>query len=138
MSRFDELLAIELAKERKPRQHHDDEEHRIQASMVRWFRLKYPKLKHTLFAVPNGANKTKAQAAKFKAEGLLSGVSDLILLKSNRYYGALLIEVKTATGRQSDNQKLWQAAITQDAYKYIVVRSLDDFIREVTNYLKDV
>ena len=31
---------------------------------------------------------------KLKAEGVTAGVSDLILLKSNRDYGALLIEMK--------------------------------------------
>ena len=73
-----------------------------------------------------------------KDEGVTAGVSDLILLKSNRDYGALLIEMKTPVGRQSDSQKEWQKIICENGeYKYVVCRSLDDFIREVDDYLKN-
>lgn len=113
----------------------DNVEHRIQKSCVRWFRIKYPELSHALFAVPNGGFRGKSTAAKLKEEGVLSGVSDLILLKNNKEYGALLIEMKTATGRQSVNQKRWQSLITQDRYKYVVCRSLDEFMKEVNDYL---
>ena len=106
--------------------------------MVKWFRLQYPDMKHNLFSVPNGGLRDEVTAAKMKAEGQLAGVSDLILLKSNRFYGALLIETKTKEGRQSDNQKDWQQKITNDGYKYVIVRSLDDFIREVKLYLSQV
>ena len=92
-------------------------------------------MKHNLFAVPNGARRDRVTGAKLKAEGVLAGVADLILLKSNRYYGALLIEMKTVKGRQSETQRQWQTAITADGYKYVVCRSLEEFISEVTEYL---
>lgn len=71
----------------------------------------------------------------------MPGVSDLILLKPNRQYGALLIEMKTASAssRQSQRQILWQKAVTADGeYRYVVCRSLDDFMREVKEYLTNV
>ena len=40
-----------------------------------------------------------------KAEGLVAGVSDLILLVSRGGFGALCIELKTPKGRQSAAQK---------------------------------
>lgn len=95
-------------------------------------------MRHNLFAVPNGGRRDDVTGAKLKAEGALAGVADLILLKSNRFYGALLIEMKTKKGTQSDAQKEWECEITKDGYKYVICRSLDDFMKVVTDYLKDV
>ncbi|MBQ8051657.1 MAG: VRR-NUC domain-containing protein [Bacteroidaceae bacterium] len=131
--RFQELLARTNAEQ--PRKRPSDEEHRIQCACVRWFRYQYPTLRHNLFAVPNGGRRDLVTGAKMKAEGVLAGVADLILLKSNNHYGALLIEMKTRTGRQADTQRDWQRRIEQDGYKYVICRSLDDFIREITTYL---
>lgn len=115
-----------------------DEEHRTQVSCVRWFNLKYPHLRGRLFAVPNGGRRDAVTGAKLKAEGVVPGVSDLILLKSNHRYGALLIEMKTTKGCQSASQRWWQSVISEnDEYKYVVCRSLDDFMREVTAFLND-
>lgn len=130
---FDEMMAMQPKTRRKPR----DQEHRIQSACVRWYRLQYPNMKHNLFAVPNGSKRDVVIGAKLKEEGVLAGVADLILLKSNRFYGALLIELKTPEGRQSDTQKEWQQKITNDGYKYVIVRSLEDFQREVKRYLED-
>ena len=95
-------------------------------------------MRHNLFAIPNGGRRDKTTAAKLKAEGVLAGVADLILLKSNAYYGALLIEMKTRVGRQADTQREWQKLIENDGYHYVVCRSLDDFMREVNQYLSNV
>lgn len=123
------------AKETKHRKKPSDEEHRLQVACVRWFRLQYPQWSHALFSVPNGGRRDATTGAKLKAEGALAGVRDLILLKSNADYGALLIEMKTQKGRQSEQQKRWEELITQDCYKYVVSRSVDDFVREVEGYL---
>ena len=93
---LEEMLQME--RKRKKKQKYDDEEHRIQCSCVKWFNLKYPKLKGRLFAVPNGGRRDTVTGGKLKAEGVTAGVSDLILLKSNRDYGALLIEMKKKGG----------------------------------------
>lgn len=119
------------------RKRHNDEEHRIQCSCVRWFNLKYRKLLGRLFAVPNGGKRDARTAAILKEEGVVAGVADLILLIPNRFYGALLIEMKTTKGKQSTSQKQWQKLITERReYKYIVCRSLDEFISEVEDYIK--
>ena len=102
---FDEMMA---AKNHNTRKHPADEEHRIQCACVRWFNVQYPKLHGRLFAVPNGGRRDATTAAKLKAEGVVPGVADLVLLISNRDYGALLIEMKTPKGRQSDSQKKWE------------------------------
>ena len=131
---LDELLAKAGVQTRRKRP--SEEEHRLQASCIHWFTLAYPRLYGRLFAVPNGGRRDMATGAKLKAEGVLPGVADLILLVRRGGYGALLIEMKTDKGRQSDSQRWWQQTVCSDGeYKYVVCRSLDDFIREVEEYL---
>lgn len=131
-----ELLARQDAGVR--RKAPSDEEHCIQQACVQWFNLEYPKLRGRLFAVPNGGRRDAVTGARLKAEGVLAGVADLILLKPNDRYGALLVEMKTVRGRQSASQRQWQQAIcAKDEYKYALCRSLDDFQREVTDYLNN-
>lgn len=120
------------------RRHPRDLEHQLQVECIKWFRLQYPEFHNNLFAVPNGGRRDEVTAAKLRAEGVLAGVADLILLKSNDNYGALLIEMKTARGRQSEAQRQWQSRIILDGYKYVVCHSFDDFRREVTDYLSNV
>lgn len=112
-----------------------DEEHKLQCMCVKWFRYRYPKLYHNLFAVPNGGKRDAVTGARLKAEGALAGVSDLVLLKPNRFYHALLIEMKTQKGVLSENQKRWSGRIVEDGYKYVVCRSLEEFRKEVEGYL---
>ena len=102
-----------------------DEEHRIQCACITWFRFQYPKFSYVLFAVPNGGLRSKVEAGKLKAEGTTAGVSDLILLRSNRLHGALCIEMKTEDGKQTDAQKAWQKETEANGNKYVVCRSLD-------------
>ena len=133
---FDQMLARQNIQ--KPRRHPQEKEHHLQTSCVNWFRYQYPQYRHNLFAVPNGGRRDKVTGAKMKEEGVLAGVADLILLKSNAQYGALLIEMKDQKGRQSESQKEWQQLIEADGYKYVICRSFEDFVREVASYLSSV
>ena len=112
-----------------------DEEHRLQCACVRWFRYQYPEFRSLLFAVPNGGRRDATTAAKLKMEGVVAGVSDLILLVRRGGYGGLLIEMKTDKGRQSPEQKAWQKAVEAEGYLYKVCRNLDEFIAIITEYL---
>lgn len=130
---FDEIkIRMERGKvRRKP----DDKEHRLQSSCVQWFRLQFPEYAHSLFAVPNGGRRDKATGARLKAEGVVAGVADLILLRQSKGYGALLIEMKTKAGRQAATQKEWQRKVERDGYRYVVCRSLEEFMDAVRDYL---
>lgn len=124
-----------------------EEEHNIQAACVRWFNLQWPEYRGLLFAVPNGGARSKATAGKLKAEGVVPGVADLILLvprcvkahDDEGWYNtihALCIEMKTAKGRQSPEQKEWQARVEGEGYRYRVCHSLDEFMDVVNGYLR--
>ena len=153
---FEEILASQNASapRRKPR----DEEHQIQCACVKWFNLQYPQYRGLLFAVPNGGARSKATAGKLKAEGVVAGVADLILLvpglapKTPKeiedsielpfpyhcnivFRLALCIEMKTKTGRQTEAQKEWKKKVERHDYRYEVCRSLEEFQKVVREHL---
>ena len=150
-----EYMMQALARARKkgsaPRMDNGDLEHEIQCECVKWFRARYPQYRTLLFAVPNGGFRNKATAGKMKAEGVVAGVSDLILLVPNSAYHGLCIEMKwekvecDEKGRrhvtrsyQHEEQRAWQQAVELQGYNYVVCRSLDDFVVCVENHLRDV
>lgn len=112
-------------------------ESRIQVSCVSWFRLQYPKMARLLFAVPNGGMRGKVEASIMKGEGVVAGVADLLLLVPTSKHHGLCIEMKTSKGRQQDSQKAWQEAVEGQGYKYIICRSLDEFMAQIRAYLEE-
>lgn len=126
---------VEHQRRNKTRKRPDDEEHRLQCACVNWFRLQYPTHASALFAVPNGGRRDRVSGAKLKAEGVLPGVSDLILLLPRGRYHGLLIEMKTERGKQSPAQRDWQRDMVHRGYRYIVCRSFDEFREQIDDYL---
>lgn len=125
-------------------------ESRITQSCVRWFRLQYPQYASVLIHPANeGARSTKvvstpfgtrvvsAGGARLKAEGLVSGVADLLLLVPKGGFGCLAVEMKTPakSSRQSERQIEWEKAVVKAGNRYCVCRSLDEFMRVVSEYL---
>lgn len=110
-------------------------ESNLQSGCVRWFRLKYPGLSRLLFAVPNGGSRNAIEAANLKQQGVVPGVSDLILLKPSGSYSSLCIEMKAGKNGQSGNQKEFQRVAELYGNKYIVCRTFDEFMKGIENYL---
>lgn len=136
MATLAELLAMqEKGIEKKPRKRSSYDEHNLQAAEVRYIRGVHPDLSGVFFAVPNGGKRTAKQTAWLKEEGLLPGVSDMILLRSNSLHGYLCVENKTEKGKQSEEQVLFQDAVERNGGKYVIVRSLDEFMKTIEQYL---
>ncbi len=112
-------------------------ESNLQQACKRWFDLRYPSINRLLFAVPNGGYRWLSTARRMKAEGVVAGVADMILLVKNCNYGALCIEFKTKTGTQSSAQKEFQQMAEKGGNRYVIVRSFEDFHKEVSNYLTE-
>ena len=112
-------------------------ESNTQIAAVRWFRDQYPHLARLLFAIPNGGARNAVTGAILKAEGVVPGVSDLLLLVPRGGYHGLCIEMKTRTGRQSKSQKEWQQEVEAQGYRYVVCRSEIDFRNAVKVYFHD-
>lgn len=126
-----------LSGQRSHRSRPSHPESRLQCTCVQWFRLQHPDKRLLLFAVPNGGFRIAAEAARLYAEGVVAGVSDLLYLEPRGGYGALAIEMKTVlTGsKQSERQKEWQAAVEAVGIRYVVCRTLEEFMKEVEDYL---
>lgn len=119
---------------RAPARHLESE---LQRACVQWFRLQYPKHALLLFAVPNGGGRSRVEAAIMKGEGVVAGVSDLILLEARGQYGAMCIEMKTDNkgSRQRKGQAEWQAATEAAGNLYVVCRTFEEFRARVDDYM---
>ena len=132
---YEEMLKQNQAKTKlKPR----NEEHRLQCACVKWFRYQYPKFAKLLYAIPNGSRRDAITGKLLKDEGVIRGVSDLNFDVPNRFYHGLRIEMKTPSGTQSKEQKEFQQEVERQGFKYIICRSLNDFVRELTIYIDAV
>lgn len=112
-------------------------ESQLQKDFVAWFRKRYVEIEPLFFAVGNGGRRNAWTAKIMKDEGVRAGVSDLILLIPKHGYAALLIETKTADGKQSDSQKIFEKLATRYKYLYKVVRSLPEFQKLIMWYIED-
>ncbi|WP_044200640.1 hypothetical protein [Flammeovirga sp. OC4] len=110
-----------------------DIEHKIQCACVRWFRLSYPALKNSLFAVPNGGARDAVTGRKLKDEGVLAGVPDLMLIYKGKPYP---FELKTPVGTLSATQKAVHDDWNKQGVDTVIIRSIDDFIKEVKQIIK--
>ena len=111
-------------------------ERQIQIQCVSHFRMRYPELSGVFFAVPNGSARNAWTAKNLKDEGVLAGVSDLLLLVPRHGYAGLCIEMKKPGGKQSDSQKAFKTTVERFKYKYVVCYSLDEFKRLMADYLE--
>jgi len=66
----------------------------------------------------------------------LAGYPDLEILRASNGFHALFIEFKSPTGRLSESQKeFWKRAVAE-GYAYMVIRSFDEFMKTVNEYLR--
>lgn len=115
------------------------EESRIQRSCLAEWNLRYrefgvpdPRL---LYAIPNGGKRGIITATIMKAEGTRRGVPDLCLAVPIAPYHALYIEMKTVEGVISPDQREMIALLRAQGYDVRVVRSVDEFLAAIRNYL---
>jgi hypothetical protein len=79
-----------------------------------------------------------------KAQGRRAGCADMVLavpkFESDEYQNeiikhALFIEFKADKGKQNENQIAFKKAVENQGYKYIVIRSFDEFKEMIEGYL---
>jgi hypothetical protein len=111
---------------------------RIQSACVAWFWNTYPQYRELYFCVPNENAREDSNAitgAIRRASGIVKGVSDTILFLARGPYHGLCVEFKTEVGKQSDAQRLWQSKVEAQGYKYVVIRSLEEFKKLIIGYI---
>ncbi len=114
-----------------------------QQAVIQWFRLTYPKLR--LIAIPNGqwiAGSTKkgkyALIAKYKAEGLTQGVSDLFLCHAEGQHHGLWLEMKDKGKTASSvtkEQKQWMNDMRQSNYLAMWASGFEEAQNIITDYI---
>lgn len=129
------------------------EESRLQQQCVAWFRAQYPQYSMLLtHPINEGSKNTRVSGAIHKAEGTVAGVADLLFFLPSRiterkgkdgtvvpcikYFHGLFIELKTETGRQSQEQKDFQKMVEAAGYRYVVLRSYEEFKNIVTLWIE--
>lgn len=100
-------------------------EDQLQAKCFQWFHNTYPAHRGKLFHV-NQKARNAIEGNKFKAMGVVPGVSDFILIRKLEF-GPAFIELKFNNGKQSDAQLLFSVAVTNLGYQYFVCRSFEEF-----------
>lgn len=79
--------------------------------------------------VPNSGKRTEAGGRRLKAEGMMPGFPDLILLRAGGLVG--FMEVKALDGSLQPNQRDCAAMLTRMGQLYAVVRSQDEALAAV-------
>ena len=114
------------------------DEANFQVGVVRFLRM----AGHFVFAVPNGGSRNVIEAANLKAQGVMAGVSDLILLLPHKVY---FIELKNPNGkgRQSPAQREFEDNVRAYGQEYLLWDNwaqVEQFVnahrQEVGNYMK--
>ena len=108
------------------------QESTLQTACVRWFRYQYPNL--IIYAVPNGGNRNVREAKRLKAEGVLAGVADLVVMLPQGK--SIYIEMKVKGNRQTENQKEFQKKAIELGHTYAVCYSFEDFQKVIENQVQ--
>lgn len=95
----------------------------LQQSCRIWFWNNYPQLRGLLFMVNNNSsNKLTGKIAK--ELGVIAGVSDLLFIFGGTVH---CIEMKTLTGYQSPEQKIWQKKVEEQGVRYYIAKTKLEF-----------
>lgn len=110
-----------------------------QATLFSWAQMqsgKHPELR-LLFHIPNGGSRGKAEAGRFKAEGVKPGVPDLFLPVARGIHHGLFIELKRQKGgRVSDAQRQWLDALEGEGYRVAVACGWQEAAEIILDYLE--
>lgn len=110
-----------------------------QMALFRWAELqagRWPELK-MLFHIPNGGSRGKAEAGRFRAMGVKSGVPDLFLPVARGPYHGLFVEMKrTRGGRVSPEQREWIQELIMQGYAVVICHGWEDAAQVIGQYLR--
>lgn len=108
-----------------------------QEALFRWaaWQAKQTPALELLFHVPNGGQRDASEAAHLKRQGVRAGVPDLCLPVARGGYHGLFIELKTAGGRASAEQKDWIGRLRLQGYKAEICVGWMEAVKTICLYL---
>lgn len=123
----------------KPVQH----ERILQKQCVRWFKINYPNC--VIHHSPNQFGRVNEGKERFSKAyaimqnhleemGRLKGFPDLFIAEPTAKHPGLYIEMKSKTGKISDEQKKVMMKLSERGYACYVAKDLDEFIEIVKGY----
>lgn len=92
------------------------DEANFQVGVVRFLRSQG----HYVFAVPNGGSRNLREAVNLKAQGVMAGVSDLIVLLPNKKVYFIEIKNPNGKGRQSPAQREFEDNVRAHGHEYLI------------------
>lgn len=107
----------------------------LQISCVEYFQRIYPKLSPYLIHIPNGGKRNLLEALKFKKMGVKPGVFDLLFMVPTKQHVGLWIELKVGNNSLTENQKNFQKLAESSGYKTVVIKTIEEFLSEISKYL---
>ena len=111
-------------------------EHDIQVRFVKYLDFKKVLYSSTANGIFLKDRKTAHRIMnKMKAEGLKTGLPDILIFEPRGGFNGLMIELKSKTGKTSDDQKKWIKALNDRGYKALVCKGLDSAINSLETYL---
>lgn len=109
-------------------------EHEEQVKVINFCRKNWQLA--NVFAIPNGGKRSMVAAMRANAEGLSSGVPDLMIPCANAHYHGLFIEMKKEKGGVvSATQKEWLSRLTSAGYKAVVCKGHQEAIAVLNEYI---
>ncbi len=111
-------------------------ESQLQVQCIRWYDYQYPHFRQLLFSIPNGGKRGLITAVNMKREGARKGIADLFLSIPKRDYHGMYLELKSGKNDLTKEQQEFKKEVEKRNYKFEVIRSFDEFQREVEQYLK--
>ena len=87
--------------------------------------------------IPNEGKRSYQYAAQLKAIGLRRGFPDLFIPRACLGYHGLFIEMKSAQGRLSDDQRVWLHKLNSYGYAVAVCYGADEAIGKIKKYFTE-
>lgn len=112
-------------------------EYQITCQLVDYMRARYPAVvrdKH-FFPFPAGEFRAKATAARIKRVGGIAGVPDYLLTVPSGKYSMLWMEIKTATGTVSREQKAFLRSHRSGGHFAVVCFGIEECIDVVDAWM---
>lgn len=112
-------------------------ERKSQAAVIQWSHLacrQWPELRF-LFAVPNAAQRTAANARLNIAMGLKAGVPDLLLPVARDGCFGLAIEMKVKRGKPTEQQVEWLSGLQSLGWRAVICYSATEAIELLRAYM---
>ena len=111
-------------------------ESRFQACVVRFFLF----LGYMVFSVPNGTRLKPTQALIAKAEGLMAGVSDLVIMLPKGQIVFAELKNPNGSGRQSEAQKEFERVCRSLGFEYKIWQSwadVESFVKRTAGLMRE-